>query len=163
MILSIPNPRFLEEYICRIEAAKKSVMVVNYLAELSKFKTDSDHVSRIANALVSAQRRGVAVTVLLEGLKFENNYPFYRLLKDGGVDVWMDTSLTFIHHKVIVIDGELIIVGSHNLTRAALSDHQEKIIYMDRFDVLYSANYVTGAFIGSILTSKSMNVIELGY
>lgn len=105
--------------------------MVNYLAEIPEYRGGDDPVTRTARALIAAGRRNVDVQVVLEGIKIRNNYAFYRLLKDAGIDTWMDTSLTFVHHKVAVFDDRSIIVGSHNITRAALTDHEEYSVITD--------------------------------
>lgn len=129
MIVPLPNPDFLARLLKCVRGARRSIILVNYLAEIPE--VGPDPVTEIAHALIRAKGRGVRIQVLLEGLKLGNNYPFYRLLKDAGVDVWMDTSRTFIHHKVLLVDDSLIIVGSHNLTKAALTDHEEFSIITD--------------------------------
>lgn len=135
MLLPLPNPAFFDELIRRIGAAKKSIRAVNYLAELPAARTprgtDVDPVRRLARALIAAKRRGVEVAVVLEGSKIEENYPFFRMLKDEGVDVWLDTSRTFIHHKVALIDDRFLFAGSHNLTRASMADNEEFSLLTD--------------------------------
>jgi len=63
---------------------------------------------RIAQALVSAKRRGVAVSVLADREQAravpQNVLP---QLVAGGVDVWLDGNFQAAHNKVIVIDAEL--------------------------------------------------------
>ena len=120
----LPNPDYLRWFLHALEKARKDVVLVNYLAVLRK-GDGKGSVGRIVAKLIAARRRGLSVTVILEGSKFHENYRFYRVLKDAGVDVWMDTSLTFIHQKAVLIDGRLLCIGSHNLTASALTSHEE--------------------------------------
>ena len=119
----LPNPDFLTWLLRAIAQARRSIILVNYLATLEEHPADP--VARVARALVAARRRGVAIEVILEGSKFRENYSFYRVLKAAGCDVWMDTSLTFIHTKAVLVDDRLLCVGSHNLTASALVTHHE--------------------------------------
>lgn len=125
MLLPLANPDFLPEVLKTIHNARSSITLVNFLATFSPKGSKRDPVKEIAESLISAAKRGLDVRVFLEGSKFEENYPFYRLLKDGGVDAWMDTSKTFIHQKVLMADRKLIILGSHNLTAGSIFESEE--------------------------------------
>lgn len=119
----LPNPDFLKWFLGAITKAKKSVVVVNYMATLKEGEKGA--VAKVAAALVSAIKRGVQVQVVLEGNKLGENYLFWKVLKDAGADCWMDTSVTFIHTKAILIDDKTLCIGSHNITAAALVYHEE--------------------------------------
>jgi len=129
MIRALPNPEYLKELLRRIRKARKSVVAVNYLAEISaesgKGRKAEDPVRDLALSLIAAKRRGVNVTVILEGSKLDQNYPFYRMLRDKGGDVWMDTSKTFIHQKSVLIDERILFLGSHNWARGPLTASSE--------------------------------------
>lgn len=131
MIRALTNPSFLSAYLGAIRSARRSIILVNYLAQMGEAGARRDPVRRIASELALACRRKVRVSVFLEGSKFENNYPFYRYVKDRGADAWMDTSRTFIHQKVLVVDERLLIAGSHNLTAGSLMESQELSILTD--------------------------------
>ena len=119
----LPNPDFLEWLLRAVKSARRSIVVVNYMATLKE--NGKGAVAKVAAALVSAVKRGVDVQVVLEGSKLGENYLFWRVLKDAGADVWMDTSVTFIHTKGILIDDKVLCIGSHNITTAALVYHEE--------------------------------------
>lgn len=90
---------------------------------------------RIAQALVNARRRGVAVVVLADReqarLVPQNVLP---QLAAGGVEVWLDGNFVAAHNKVIVIDAELpratTITGSYNFTIAAQRSNAENVIVL---------------------------------
>lgn len=130
MIKLLPNPAFLPWLLDAIARARRSVVLVNYLTAMGEGDR-SGPVSRIAVALAGARRRGVSIDVVLEGSKFRENLAFYRFLKNAGADVWMDTSLTFIHTKAVLVDRRILCVGSHNLSASALSSHHELSIATD--------------------------------
>ena len=137
MILPLPNPDFLSELLKRINSAKTSIVIVNYLASFAE-NAVLDPMRKVADALVGASKRGVSVSVFLEGSKFESNYPFYRYLKDGGIDAWLDTSRTFIHQKILMVDESYIIIGSHNLTRASFEVSEEMSVITNEPTVIAS-------------------------
>lgn len=123
MNILLPNPDLLKWLIGSIAKAKRSVVVVNYMATLKE--GDKGAVAKVVAALVSAVKRGITVEVVLEGSKLSENYLFWRTLKDAGADCWMDTSVTFIHTKAVLIDDKVLCIGSHNITTAALVYHEE--------------------------------------
>jgi len=90
---------------------------------------------RIAQALVSARRRGVAVSVLADREQAravpQNVLP---QLVAGGVEVWLDGNFQAAHNKVIVIDAELphatTITGSYNFTIAAQRSNAENVVVL---------------------------------
>lgn len=124
MIRPLPNPACFPAILKAVNGARSSVVVVNYIAEFSD-RVKKDPVAVLASALVRAKKRGVGVAVILEGSRFKDNYPFYRYLKDKGVDVWLDTSITLIHHKAVLVDDEVLISGSHNWSYAAFFKNEE--------------------------------------
>jgi phosphatidylserine/phosphatidylglycerophosphate/cardiolipin synthase-like enzyme len=90
---------------------------------------------RIAQALVNAKRRGVAVTVLADREQArvvpQNVLP---QLVDGGVEVWLDGNFSAAHNKVIVVDAEsaraITVTGSFNFTVAAQRSNAENVVVL---------------------------------
>jgi HKD family nuclease len=120
----LPNPSFLEWLLDVIKNAKKTIVIVNYMAALSEDDKNGP-VARIVCALAEAVKRGIQVQIILEGNKLQENYNFWRVLKSYGADVWLDTSVTFLHTKAVLIDDRKLCIGSHNITSAALTRHEE--------------------------------------
>jgi phosphatidylserine/phosphatidylglycerophosphate/cardiolipin synthase-like enzyme len=90
---------------------------------------------KIAQALISARRRGVAVAVLADREQ-ARAVPQNVLaqLASGGVEVWLDGNFVAAHNKVIVIDAGLphatTITGSYNFTIAAQRSNAENIVVL---------------------------------
>ena len=90
---------------------------------------------RIAQALVNARRRGVAVSVLADReqarLVPQNVLP---QLAEGGVEVWLDGNFSAPHNKVIVIDADspraTTVTGSFNFTLAAQRNNAENVLVL---------------------------------
>ena len=80
--------------------------------------------------LLAARTRGLTVKVILEKRRerdrtHENNQKTGRLLSRGGVEVVYDSELVTTHTKLLIIDGEISIVGSTNWTYSALEKNHE--------------------------------------
>jgi phosphatidylserine/phosphatidylglycerophosphate/cardiolipin synthase-like enzyme len=90
---------------------------------------------RIAQALISARRRGITVAVLADREQ-ARAVPQNVLaqLASGGVEVWLDGNFVAAHNKVIVIDAGLpratTITGSYNFTIAAQRSNAENIVVL---------------------------------
>ena len=88
--------------------------------------------------LARATKRGIKVIVILENTGGHDykldaeNHKTKQLLEEKGINVYLDSPRQTTHTKLIVIDERLVILGSHNLTQAALKYNNEISILMDR-------------------------------
>ena len=109
--------------VARIGAATRSVQMQAYLF------TDR----RIANALLAARRRGVAVEVVGDAQQHAaGGLPHLKALHRAGARVWLDGGHAAAHDKVIIVDGALdgatVVTGSYNFTRAAQQGNAENVV-----------------------------------
>ena len=79
---------------------------------------------KLRRALISAARRGVRVTLLLQGryeyfMQYHAARPVYGALLAAGVEIH-EYEASFLHAKVAVIDGHWATVGSSNLDPLSL-------------------------------------------
>ena len=79
---------------------------------------------KLRRALIRAARRGVRVTLLLQGkyeyyMQYHAARPVYGALLAAGVEIH-EYSASFLHAKVAVIDGRWATVGSSNLDPLSL-------------------------------------------
>ena len=73
----------------------------------------------VAKALVSAQERGVNVQILLDKSPLTEQYTGAHIFAKGGISIKIDSAHAIGQNKVMIIDGETIITGSFNFTKAA--------------------------------------------
>lgn len=100
----------LHAYMAAIAAAREEILIANayFLPGV-----------RFIRALQAAARRGVRITVLLQGktdhpmLRFATQ-ALYSLLLEQGIRIF-EYEKSFMHAKVAVIDGEWATVGSSNI------------------------------------------------
>lgn len=104
-----------------IEAAQFSIILETYIF-------DRDAVGkRVADCLIAAQRRGVAVRVIVDAVGARYSVPsIIGYLKDGGVPVAVFNGQVIIglrlpyanlrtHRKILVVDGATAFVGGMNI------------------------------------------------
>jgi len=57
----------------------------------------------------------------------------YQNLREQGLDVLLDGHPEKMHHKVLIIDGGIVVTGSYNLTRSAeLKNDENTLVIHDR-------------------------------
>ena len=79
---------------------------------------------KLRRALIRAARRGVKVTLLLQGkydyfMQYHAARPVYHVLLKAGIDIH-EYEASFLHAKVAVVDGHWATVGSSNLDPLSL-------------------------------------------
>jgi phosphatidylserine/phosphatidylglycerophosphate/cardiolipin synthase-like enzyme len=83
----------------------------------------------IVQALHTAKRSvRVQVPVILEKSQRSETYASADFLANQGVPTLIDATHAIAHHKVIVIDGETVLTGSFNITKAAQDKHAEHVL-----------------------------------
>jgi phosphatidylserine/phosphatidylglycerophosphate/cardiolipin synthase-like enzyme len=78
--------------------------------------------------------------VLLEADQIRSTGNDYAWLKENGVNIRSDGNPYNMHHKVILIDGEVVITGSYNFTRSAEERNDENLIIVK--DQILAAKYL---------------------
>ena len=92
---------------------------------------------KLRRALISAARRGVRVTLLLQGkyeyfMQYHAARPVYGALLAAGVEIH-EYEASFLHAKVAVVDGYWATVGSSNLDPLSLLlAHEANVVIEDR-------------------------------
>jgi phosphatidylserine/phosphatidylglycerophosphate/cardiolipin synthase-like enzyme len=93
----------------------------------------------IADAVIAARKKGVDVSVIMDAAKMQDPYSKAQKLIDNDISVWQyDPSLRpnykkkngydpLMHHKSILVDNNLVVTGSSNLTKSAQKDNIENI------------------------------------
>jgi phosphatidylserine/phosphatidylglycerophosphate/cardiolipin synthase-like enzyme len=124
-IIPIFSPQGGESIIDAINNAKESIYIETYV-----FTSDE-----VLAALISAKNRGVIIEVIIEPrVMDDDNSKMYSKLANAGINVrYASIRFQLTHAKFIIIDGKIVIVGSHNLTNAALNKNREaSILVYDR-------------------------------
>jgi cardiolipin synthase len=112
-----------------IKGARKSIQVMMF--EASYYQKYPDTPSNLLiRELIAAQKRGVKVEVILErgesaDRTTERNLLTGKIFSKEGVDVIYDPPTLTTHTKLLIIDGETVIMGSTNWTYNALTKNHE--------------------------------------
>lgn len=130
-LIFLPKGDYYQAVHKALEKAKESIYMVMYV--LKKGPGERHPVNLLLNDLIDAKKKGLKVRVILdESVKdFDgsalNNEAYQRLL-ENGVDVRFDSPYKITHVKLIVIDGYITILGSHNWSLTAFQLNNESSI-----------------------------------
>ena len=112
-----------------IQEAKSSIQVMMF--EMGYYDEHPNTPSNLLiKELIHAKKRGVKVEVILETRDGEDrttkrNRRTGKILSEGGVEVIYDPLFKTTHAKLMVVDGQLALVGSTNWTYYALTNNNE--------------------------------------
>jgi len=143
MIETIIGRQFPTKVIPLIDKSSKSIDVIVF--DWRWYPQDPGASVQLFNqAIVRAVRRGVKVRVIT------NSGDIVSILNDLGCQAKKLISKNLVHAKMMLIDSETVIVGSHNYTQSAFQMNYELSVILDKpenisdyfsfFDNLYNSN-----------------------
>lgn len=110
-------------------AASQLVALVNGAQESVYFMAYSFTADDIALAMLGRARAGVTVSGVFETSQFASNQGTeYGNLRAAGLDVHLDENPRNMHHKVIVIDERIVVMGSYNFSASAETRNDENVL-----------------------------------
>jgi phosphatidylserine/phosphatidylglycerophosphate/cardiolipin synthase-like enzyme len=120
--------------------------------------------SPIAKATVAAKRRGLDVRVILNKSNAQRGYSAATFLEHAGVPVSIDAQHAIAHNKVMIIDGQTVITGSFNFTKAAEEHNAENLVIIHNPDIaaLYVQNWNAHASHSQSATAVSRSTSRPG-
>ena len=95
----------------------------------------------IADALIAAHQRGVAVKILVDRSQLAGKYTQVRHVTAQGIPVAVDKVPGIAHNKVMIIDDKYVLTGSFNWTQAAEKRNAENLLLIEdvKTNSLYKA------------------------
>lgn len=134
-----PEDEAQAQIIAEIQGAQSRIRFMAFI-----FTSDE-----IADAMLERARAGVVVQGVIEDRNAEREYSEYERLRAEVHDVLPDGNPYIMHHKVIIIDDETVILGSYNFTASAEDRNDENILiihdpevvalFVDEFGRVYEA------------------------
>jgi phosphatidylserine/phosphatidylglycerophosphate/cardiolipin synthase-like enzyme len=103
----------------------------------------------LAQALIAQKTNGVRVRGVIERGQANNSGSDVGRMLLAGLELRFDANQNKMHHKVIVIDGEIVVTGSYNFSRNAEEYNDENVLilhseeiaqqYLIEFERIYTA------------------------
>jgi phosphatidylserine/phosphatidylglycerophosphate/cardiolipin synthase-like enzyme len=83
----------------------------------------------VGQAIRDRARQGVAVAGVMEAEQVKSNIGTeFDLFKQAGLDVLRDANEGQMHHKVVIVDEEVVVFGSYNFTNSAETRNDETLV-----------------------------------
>lgn len=82
----------------------------------------------VVGELIAARQRGVRVRVIVDATSAKNGYTKHELLRVAGIPTKVEDWGGKMHMKAAVIDGEILVLGSMNWTRAGEDTNDENTL-----------------------------------
>ena len=116
-----PEDGVAPKIIARLKPAAQTIDFMAYSF------TDDD----IGAAILARAQAGVKVRGVFETTGSETQYSEYGKLKQAGLDVLQDGNPYLMHHKVFIVDGKTVILGSFNFSQNAETENDENLLIID--------------------------------
>jgi len=82
----------------------------------------------IADAIIRAHQRGVAVRVLMDKTQAGSKYADDEKMEAAGIPVYRDRVTGLMHHKMAISDSCAVVLGSFNWTLNADTKNMEHLV-----------------------------------
>ncbi len=139
----LKNQEYFPVLLKAIDEAKSEIIMSFFLFKAGVHR--NSYPDRILSHLAKSAQRGVKVMVILENsggrdqkLDGENKRT-KQILEAKGVEVHFDSPAKTMHNKLVVVDRRLVLLGSHNLTQAALKYNNETSLLIDKPELAEAA------------------------
>lgn len=90
---------------------------------------------RIASELIIKNKEGVEIKGIVEKRNINGKGSKYELLRFQGIETKADSNSALMHHKVFIIDKEIVITGSFNPTEAGNRRNDDNMVIIRDKDV----------------------------
>jgi len=115
---TITGREIAERAIPLIEKSKKQIDTIVYIW-LWYPNEPGSNIQRFNNAIINAIKRNVNIRAIAEPEKTR------KILKENGVKTKQYIGAKKIHTKLMIIDNQTAIIGSHNYTKNAFNLNEE--------------------------------------
>lgn len=125
-----PEDEVAEKIIAQLEGAERSIYFMAF-----SFTDD-----QIGKAVREKFEAGIKVGGVFESRGAGTKYSEYKSMEQLGIDVRTDGNPYIMHHKVFIIDEEMVILGSYNFTRSADEANDENVLIIH--DPMVASRYL---------------------
>jgi phosphatidylserine/phosphatidylglycerophosphate/cardiolipin synthase-like enzyme len=111
--------------------ARRVIQLIQRARKSIRFLAFSFTSREIAEAMLQRMMDGVTILGILETTQVRSNTGTqFEALREGGTSVFLDGNPRNMHHKVILLDDEIVITGSYNFTESAESKNDEDLLVL---------------------------------
>ncbi|MBL8057141.1 MAG: hypothetical protein JNK29_10610 [Anaerolineales bacterium] len=116
--------------------AAKVVDVLNSAQTSVQFMAFAFTRADFTDVLLAKAQAGVSVRGVFERRQVEAGADSaWQALQAGGLDVRLDGNPYVLHHKVFIIDGQIVVLGSYNFSRNAEDYNDENLLIIHNAEI----------------------------
>ena len=120
------------------------LQVLNDAEESIYFMAFSFTTDELGEAIRSKAENGLTVAGVMEEEQVKSNIGTeYDPFKQAGLDVYVDGNDGQMHHKVMIVDGKIVITGSYNFSNSAETRNDENLVIFHNEQI---ADFYLGEF-----------------
>ncbi len=123
------------------ECGAKTVEVLKQAEKSIYFMAFSFTHDAIGKTIIDKAKKGAKVKGVFESRGSDTEYSEYGRMKKAKLDVLTDGNPYNLHHKVIIVDEQIVIMGSFNFTSNADEANDENMLIIHNADI--AKQYVT--------------------
>lgn len=113
-----PEDQVADQIIALLQDARSSI----------RFMAFSFTDDQIGQVLVEKARSGLIVQGVFEKRNSGSEFSEYNRLQRAGLDVLTDANPYIMHHKVFILDDQIVVTGSYNFTKNAALFNDENLL-----------------------------------
>lgn len=110
------------------EAMDEVILVVSRASESIRFMAFSFTDDDLGLAMRERAAAGVLVEGVFESRGTSSEYSEFGAMQEVGLSVFPDGNPALLHHKVIIVDASIVILGSFNYTSSADQENDENML-----------------------------------
>lgn len=134
-VATLKGPRYLSFLLDAFAQAQQSIQVLMFFV---RYEDDKNYpINAIIDALIAAKARGIEVHVLMDKDREQDiflsriiNKDAMKKLRDAGIDARFDDPATLTHSKLVIIDDNHVVMGSHNWTAGSMFAYDDVSVYL---------------------------------
>ncbi|MCC6147996.1 MAG: DUF1669 domain-containing protein [Anaerolineaceae bacterium] len=116
-----PDDGVLQHLLRLVQSARSSI----------QFLAFSFTSNELADALIEQSRSGVEIQGVFDSEQVNSNQGGeYENLRRAGLDIRRDTLPGQMHHKIILVDNQVVVTGSYNFSNSAEKRNDENIVIL---------------------------------
>lgn len=82
----------------------------------------------IQNSLINAHNRGIDIKIINDATNAQNKYSIHKKLRENGIKVKTENYAGKMHIKALIIDDEISVIGSMNLSKNGANKNDENML-----------------------------------
>jgi len=146
-VIPVVNSNYFNITYNEISNAKESIDIILYEF---KWYDSNNSVVKIRESLIDAAERGVSIRIILDQSEYwdqitelsKENKKTGDYLAGKGILVKYDSLKQTTHNKMLIIDNEIVILGSHNWGYSAFTKNNEaSVMIKDKGTAEYYGDY----------------------